>query len=830
MANTIFITALDARQNPIRERVVFDEGTAISSAILDSVRSGFFNTVVDGGSPMTQTAGTISNVVSTDTATYSLQIPSHTYNTGDAVYVTSTGILPGPLEKATLYYIIYVDADHVRLALTKADALSRRPMNIDFVSGVNNINLSDQGTGYTVNPTVVISGGGATVDATAVAYLAPYGDISYINVQSKGAGYHYVPSVVIEAQGTDATASSVYLKVVSATVNSGGINYHVGDLLSLTASADVAATAAVTSVDVSGAVTSVSLVNGGSYASVPSLISSDTSVVPGGGTGCTLDLVLGVGSIEVGLGGSQYTEPPLVKIISNSGTGAVATSYLAAGSVTAIVVTTPGSGYTSLPTIVISSGTGAAATAYLVPTKIGSIVLTSDGGDTYTYPPDVTIQAAGSGATVGTVTMQINTATLTTGGGGSQYVIGDILVLAGGQGSASATVRINTVDDLGSIVSYTLLTSGSYTELPIMTGNAAYGGSGRGASFDLRAGVYSIEVDLGGQDYTAPPNVFIHAVDGTGNGAAAYAVLTADSVTNIVMTASGTGYTQVPDVYMDNGSGAAAHAVLVSTTVDVVNVTDGGYGYTYANVVFTGGGGTGAVATAVIVGGAVDHIAVTSQGYGYTTPPNVEIVGDGHNGYAESVLTATSVYSVVLTDQGSNYTTIPNVIIDGAATATASLYSTGVQQIVVTAPGQDYTSTPVVSVMADMNETGTPTPPTTTVVRGFSLSSILVTSQGEGYTSDPTVNISAPDQLFGNAAVATATIGYGSGTMSIVPYPASRDYWLVSQGFSAIDPNMTRPYNEHISTVINYFTNLGYTITAQTNPATGNTLRWVVNW
>ena len=830
MANTIFISALDARQNPIRERVVFDEGTAISSAILESVKTGFFNAVIDGNSPMTANISTVSSVVSVDSSTYALQIPSHSYNTGDAVYVNSSGVLPGPLETGTVYYVIYVDANHIKLALTKQAALLNRPANINFVSGVNNIILENQGTGYTVNPTVVVSGGGATVDATAVAYLAPYGDISYINVQYTGAGYHYVPSVVIEAQGNDATASSVYLKAVSAAVNSGGLNYHVGDLLSLTASATVASTAVVTSVDNIGAVTSVSLVNGGSYVSVPTLISSETSVAPGGGLGCTLDLIMGVGSIDVGLGGSQYTSPPLVKIIGGNGTGAIATSYLAAGSVTAIVVDVPGTGYTDIPTVVITSGTGAAATAYLVPTKIGDITLTSDGGDTYTSPPDVTIEAAGSGATVGMVTMQVNTATLTTGGGGSQYVIGDILILAGGQGSASATVRINSVDNFGSIVTYTLLTSGVYTELPIMTGNAAYGGSGSGASFDLTAGVHAIEVATAGQDYTAPPNVFIHAVDSTGVGATAYAVLTGDGVSNIVMTASGTGYTQIPDVYMDNGSGALAHAVLVSAQVAVVNVTDGGYGYTYANVVFSGGGGTGATATAIIVGGAIDHIELNNQGYGYTTPPNVEIVGDGNSGYAESVLVATSVYAIVLTEQGSNYTTVPNVLIDGAATATASLYSTSVQQIVVTAAGQDYTSTPVVSVMADMNETATPTPPTTTVVRGFSLSSILVTSQGAGYTSDPTVNISAPDQLFGNAAVATATIGYGSGTISIIPYPASRDYWLVSQGFSAIDPHMTRPYTEQINTVTNYFTNLGYTITAQTNPATGNTLRWVVNW
>jgi hypothetical protein len=79
-------------------------------------------------------------------------------------------------------------------------------------------------------------------------------------------------------------------------------------------------------------------------------------------------------------------------------------------------------------------------------------------------------------------------------------------------------------------------------------------------------------------------------------------------------------------------------------------------------------------------------------------------------------------------------------------------------------------------------------------------------------------------------ATATATVGYGMGTMQVLPYPASYDYFQVWQGGNALDPNQTRPYADQMGTIINYFTNLGYTIQQQTNPKTNRTFQWNVQW
>jgi hypothetical protein len=93
-----------------------------------------------------------------------------------------------------------------------------------------------------------------------------------------------------------------------------------------------------------------------------------------------------------------------------------------------------------------------------------------------------------------------------------------------------------------------------------------------------------------------------------------------DSITgvhDIIITATGTGYSSAPTVVFTGGggSGAAATATLVSTSVLAITVTATGFGYTSAPTIsFTGGGGSGAAATA--------HIGTLEEGmeiYNITT-------------------------------------------------------------------------------------------------------------------------------------------------------------------------------------------------------------------
>ena len=74
--------------------------------------------------------------------------------------------------------------------------------------------------------------------------------------------------------------------------------------------------------------------------------------------------------IEIADGGSEYTFTPIVKISGGGGAGATAKAVLGYGKITKIIVTNPGNGYTSLPTVTIEgskdeNGTDAKAVAVL---------------------------------------------------------------------------------------------------------------------------------------------------------------------------------------------------------------------------------------------------------------------------------------------------------------------------------------------------------------------------------------------------------------------------------------------------------------------------------
>jgi len=83
-------------------------------------------------------------------------------------------------------------------------------------------------------------------------------------------------------------------------------------------------------------------------------------------------------NIEISNGGSGYTTAPVVRIISDSGTGATATAFINSGVVNRIVVTNPGSGYLTAPTILLDGGVltppGVVATANAI---IGNSVVRS---------------------------------------------------------------------------------------------------------------------------------------------------------------------------------------------------------------------------------------------------------------------------------------------------------------------------------------------------------------------------------------------------------------------------------------------------------------------
>lgn len=822
--STIFITAIEARQNPLRERAVHDEGRAIESAILTAVADGLYETVVSNGTPMTESTPVATPVVSVDSTTGIFYIPNHGFKQADTVQVSSTATLPSPFTANGFYYVIYVDADHIKLASSLQNATSDRPVAVTISDALTAIEILDQGDGYFAAPTVTITGGEPDTPATAIARLASYGAVSAIGVNSHGEGYSDVPAVSIVAQGSGATAGTVSLKAVSASVAASGVNYRIGDTLSVAGGTGAATTLTVLQTGTGGSVVAVSINSAGNYSVLPTLVAANTTVLPGGGTGCTVNLTMGLSAVAVGTGGSGYTASPRV-IISGTGVDAAATAIVTAGTVSSISVTAAGYGYTSIPTVTMTSGSGASAVAVLQPASVGELIVTNNGGNTYTAEPAVTISAQGAGAVAGQVYMKVNGAALVNGGTG--YVAGDVLLVTGGAGTNNASIQVLSVGAFGEIVTYVLATSGLYSQMPILDVNSVIGGSGSAAAFNITMCVDSVAVANGGSGYVTPPTVTLTSA--TGYGAIVNSVLDGDEVAELKVVANGTAYRNIPTVAITSGSGATAFAHLMPTGVASFNITAPGYSYTEASVSIVGNG-EGAEAHVVIENGEIVDIVVDNPGSGYTYRPTVTITGNGLDAVAEAVLIPTSLNYVDLVDMGSGYTGAPTVTLTGAAIVRAALSGTGIDRIDIVTDGANYTSNPIVNVIPSPNQTTVPIAPATTVSRGFSVESVTIVTTGSNYRSIPNVAISAPQGQNGNVATAAASIGIGQGTFSLHAYPASRDYFAAWKGTTISNTVLTRPYVDRMDTIVQYFTDLGYTINRQTNPATGNTLQWSVKW
>ena len=121
-----------------------------------------------------------------------------------------------------------------------------------------------------------------------------------------------------------------------------------------------------------------------------------------------------------------------------------------------------------------------------------------------------------------------------------------------------------------------------------------------------------------GYDYTAAPDVVISDT-GSGTGATARAVVSNGAITSIVLTdtesvydttvtSGGSGYTSVPTVTFSSppsgGTIATGTAVLTSGEVTSITMTNRGSGYTSnPDITFSGGGGANATATSSRKGG-----------------------------------------------------------------------------------------------------------------------------------------------------------------------------------------------------------------------------------
>lgn len=210
-----------------------------------------------------------------------------------------------------------------------------------------------------------------------------------------------------------------------------------------------------------GTISSFTVTDGGSGYTIPPTVyvvsaGSATSGIDNIGYGATGTAVMGVNTADVTAGGSGYTAAT-VAFSGGGGTGATATATVSGGAVTAITITGAGTGYTSRPTITIS-GDGTGATGSATDLAVVSVTKTH-GGWGYEAVPNVYFlggRTSGADATATAVlgNFYVKRFTSTNGSG---YTSIPTVTVSGGSGTGVKAYAIRNNEKMGNVNNFDII-------------------------------------------------------------------------------------------------------------------------------------------------------------------------------------------------------------------------------------------------------------------------------------------------------------------------------------------------------------------------------------
>ena len=237
---------------------------------------------------------------------------------------------------------------------------------------VRKIYLNDDGTGYTSTPTVSITPSTSGSNATAVAITTSKGgvlSVSEILILNTGSGYTREPTIIISGGGGAGAAATCSIErnfngVQSIALTDAGSGYPIVPLITISAPVSIGAAATV-GMGTTGAVVSYTLTAPGqNYNPNKNPVLTFSSAPPGGSTSSGYAVVGASGTVTaliITTAGYGYTVTPTVSIANTFAdkiglNTAVAVAYVnSATQVSGIRIVDPGNGYTSAPTVVIAN-------------------------------------------------------------------------------------------------------------------------------------------------------------------------------------------------------------------------------------------------------------------------------------------------------------------------------------------------------------------------------------------------------------------------------------------------------------------------------------------
>ena len=339
------------------------------------------------------------------------------------------------------------------------------------------------------------------------------------------------------------------------------------------------------------------------------------------------------------------------------------------------------------------------------------------------------------------------------------------------------------------------------------------------------SGLTSIAIASAGTGYyvDGPAVKFIPPRGSSASGAAGNVVTNGGKILAINMTSAGTGYAPFSSTLniapLNFGYGAVLHPIVNSSgqIVSVV-IVNAGSSYTMGDTI--------TATRALAPNGA--YIDAVFQITGLTPPPppwmssggagagilsvSVLVPGTGYEPALASVQIVSSIDPTVPYPMGAGFT--GTVLIDDS---TSQGFVSGVA---ISNGGAGYATYPPYLVISNQG-TGASTQVT---LAGTSVASIAVITSGSNYVQPITGIVYNPLTVPGPnppSVSANVTLTIATNTYNTNP----NQYYQVYAGTIT-----NKQLSMQMNTVISYFTGLGYTITRQSNPATGTTLAWRVCW
>ena len=374
-SNPYAVTAADVNGDGKLDLITANRGNSTLSILTNNGSGGFIlaSSPSVGSAPQSVTAADVNgdgkvDLISANSVDNTLSVLTNN-GSGDFTLVASPsgGNYPVWVVAADLNgdgKLDLVSLDYGNNALTVLLNATPFPVSTPNATGtaiisfgfVVSVSLNNGGYGYTNTPWVrLVGGGGSGAGATAVV---SNGVVTGITITNTGSGYTSAPQVVIEPPFI--TNPVLNIAPMSFLIFS---NLTLGGAYQLQRSAswywinqpvNFTASNAIYTQMVPG------VVGSGNYRLALNPVPAQAFATP----------VVDYGFVvhaTITSGGSGYVTSPAVSIVGGGGTNATAVSQISGGVVTNIVITDPGTGYTSTPTIKIGQPPAAALSPTVLP-------------------------------------------------------------------------------------------------------------------------------------------------------------------------------------------------------------------------------------------------------------------------------------------------------------------------------------------------------------------------------------------------------------------------------------------------------------------------------